>query len=102
MARYTVRNPRLPREAADPGVRAAAEALARETRAVTPHRTGRLRAGWRVVPVRPGKYKVVNDVEYATHVEFGTRRANGSSQPAVAMLGRTVAGMRGRYGRRRQ
>lgn len=50
----------------------AADELVADIRARTPVDTGRLQAGWEVIPAGPLQAVVANEVEYAEHVEFGT------------------------------
>jgi hypothetical protein len=75
-----------------PGVRDLTARLAAAAASNSPRVTGRLAAGWKVVPGSdPGTSLVVNDVPYARFVEYGTRRR----RPA-APLGRAVAAGGGR------
>ena len=84
---FKVTNPRLPRQVADPGVGRIAGRVAAEIVAQTPVDTGRLAAGWRVVPGRvPGVRLLVNDTPYAKYVEYGTR-----NRPATPAAGRVLA-----------
>ena len=88
---FTVTNPRARRWVIQPDIRRIAEGVAADAAQNTPRLTGRMAAGWRVVPGQdPGTSLVVNSVPYARFVEYGTRR-----QRADAPLGRAVASRRG-------
>jgi hypothetical protein len=90
-ATYKVTNAIAKRLAVQPQILEIATQIAADARASTPVTTGRLAGGW---PGRdPGTTLVVNDVEYARYVEYGTRRRR-----AVAMLGRALASRRGGFG----
>lgn len=93
MSEFRVTNINAPRRVVDPVVLRVAQGVLRDVVAATPHgRTGNLRRGWRLVRARDAKWRVVNDVPYARHVEYGTIH-----RPAAAMLGRTIASWRMRY-----
>jgi HK97 gp10 family phage protein len=78
-----------PRRACRDGLRSIAGSIRDDARAGTPVRSGRLRNGWRVGRGADGDPTVVNDVEYARFVEYGTRH-----MPPAAMLGRATANYR--------
>src|SRR5262245_13351139 len=91
-ARFTVTDPRAPRNAVAPDIRGMTRHLAADAAAATSRRTGRMAAGYRVVPGDdPATSIVVTDVPYARFVEYGTR-----TMRAEAPLGRAVAAARGR------
>jgi hypothetical protein len=93
-ATYKVTNAIAKRLAVQPQILEIATQIAADARASTPVTTGRLAGGWHTAPGRdPGTTLVVNDVEYARYVEYGTRRRR-----AVAMLGRALASRRGGFG----
>lgn len=77
-----------PKRACRDGLRDIAGAIRDDARAGTPARTGRLRNGWRVGS-RDGDPSVVNDVDYARFVEYGTKH-----MPPAAMLGRALSHFR--------
>jgi hypothetical protein len=86
-ATFRVVDRQAPRRAAAPHVASVASKVVAQIQAGTPVQTGRLRAGWRVVPGRvPGVQLLVNDVPYARFVEYGTRRrqANPAAGRALA------------------
>jgi hypothetical protein len=92
--RFTVTDRKEPQRLIDGDIKARAQAVARDAASFTPTgATGRLKAGWRVVKgtKRDGLWRVTNYVPYSVYVEYGTRRADGSVIPPVAMLGRAVA-----------
>lgn len=88
-SRFTIEDRDAPRRACRDGLRDIAGGIRDEARAGTPVRSGRLRNGWRVSRGGDGDPMVVNDVEYARFVEYGTRH-----RPPVAMLGRATANYR--------
>jgi hypothetical protein len=96
---YRVTDKSAPKRQLARGVNVVARQLARDAASFTPVRTGRLRAGWRVEQAGTHS-RVVNDVPYARAVEYGSRRANGTLVPPVAMMGRALARARARGGRR--
>ncbi len=73
--------------AALPAVAAGRVAAALLTAVVdgTPVATGRLAAGWRIADTGTPMPRIVNDVPYAGHVEYGT-----AARPGAAMLRRAV------------
>jgi HK97 gp10 family phage protein len=90
--RFTVTDAGAPRREAAPGVLAAAQVLARDAATNTPVRSGTMRRGWRAVQVG-NSARVINDVEYARFVEFGTRH-----MAPRAPLGRAMADARAQLG----
>ncbi|MGE0723970.1 MAG: HK97 gp10 family phage protein [Alphaproteobacteria bacterium] len=75
----------------------AAEALQAEAAARSPVRTGRLRAGWTIDRSGGPVVRVVNDVPYASLVEYGARgrpgiaMARGAVVAVAAALGDRIA-----------
>lgn len=88
-ARFTVEDKTAPRRACRDAVRAIAGTIRDDARSGTPVRTGRLKGAWRVGRRADGDPSVVNDVEYAAFVEYGTKH-----MPPAAMLGRATANYR--------
>lgn len=88
---FRVLDPRAPREVTDRDIQRIANAIRDEVTARTPRRTGRLAAGWQVSRVRPGTWRVSNEVPYGRFVEYGTRH-----QPARPFLGPVIARWRHR------
>lgn len=66
-------------------MQAATHELIEDIRARTPVDTGRLQAGWEVVPLGPLQAVVANEVEYAEHVEFGTATMAPRAMARTAM-----------------
>lgn len=92
MTEFRVLDVNAPRRVVDPVVQRIAQGVLRDVVTATPHQTGDLRRGWRLVRARDGKWRVLNDVPYARFVEYGTVH-----RPAAAMLGRTIASWRMRF-----
>lgn len=51
----------------------------------TPVDTGRLRAGWHVVDLGPGRRRIANEVPYAVFVEYGTANMAPRAMARTAM-----------------
>lgn len=93
--RYSVLDAKAPRRAAERGVWGVAMEMRQDAALRTPVRTGLLQSSWQVQKGRlPAVYKVINEVEYARFVEFGTRRTR-----AHPMLGPARASAAAKYGR---
>jgi hypothetical protein len=92
---YQVLNRQAPKLATDGIVRGIAEAIrsgvaAQEVRG----RTGNLGGGWRIERIKPGVYRVLNEVPYGKYVEYGTR-----FMPARPVFGRVISQYRARVSR---
>jgi hypothetical protein len=87
-AGFVVTDEAAPIREADPGIAEVADRFRGDVAALTPVRTGALRAGW-TVSGSEGEYRVANGVRYAVYVEFGT-----SKMRPAAMVGRALAGAR--------
>ena len=85
---FKIIDPRAPRLAVQQNVAEITTRIASQAASNTPRLTGRMAAGWRVQPgySDPGTSVVINTVEYARFVEYGTRRTR-----AHAPLGRALA-----------
>ena len=88
MGGFVVTDEAAPMREADPGIAEIAGRFRGDVAALTPVRTGALRAGW-TVSGGDGEYRVANGVRYSVYVEYGT-----SKMRAAAMLGRALAAAR--------
>lgn len=88
---YRVTDRLAPRKAADAGITAITEDMARQAAAITPHgATGELAQGWRVEHGRHYAVSLlINDVPYVKFVEYGTK-----NMPAEPMAGPVIAAHR--------
>jgi hypothetical protein len=95
LSTYQVLNRQAPKQAADGIVRGIADQLKSVMMAQSPHgRTGQYAAGWRLERIKPGIYRVFNEVRYGKYVEYGTRFV-----PARPVFGRNITLIRSRVSR---
>jgi hypothetical protein len=83
---YRILNPDAPRIVADGDIADVAMRIQLEAASRSPHDTGELAGGYRVVKLGESHYAVVNDVPYAIYVEYGT-----VDMQADPVFGRAIA-----------
>ena len=89
---YRVLDNKAPDRASDPHVSQLADNIQKGIQALTPVRTGHLKAGWYKTKEKDAHYRLHNDVPYAKFVEYGT-----VNMPAQPSIGRVVANTKARY-----
>lgn len=89
---YRVLDPRAPIAAVMPDLRRIAGALRDDAAAGTPVDTGAMRRGWEVVPGGSNGWRVINTVDWAPFVEYGTKHMRPR-----APLGRALARAQARW-----
>ena len=96
---YQVLDRTQPKQAADGIVRAIAEQLRSAVTTQSPRGhlmdpEGRFADGWRMERIKPGIYRVFNEVPHGKYIEYGTRH-----MPARPVFGRNISLIRSRVSR---